>query len=440
MARRKWDPRPVGPTGGRRLIELGKDLLIVGLVCSAVFLAGQTPMVTQFRGWIAEPVQTDETAAYLKSEAVVPCGLSVRNSYGLYGVSYDEALVGQAFERTSARLGEALATAGEAEHISRRQWQALLGSPGVCCIFQGAPPLEVLSAWLGGGGELTGRAQALLLAWDGSEVWLCWRDGNAYGRARTQVAYEGHLEPVLSEFNPNGAAYAYTLAQEDDAYESLDPYVLISMTPPQPQIYDALAPDPVGEQETLERLLSALGFQSGVDFAYEVAGDLAINENGDRLRVSSAGQVTFHAGEEPRYRVACQGDAPTAAEAALSAWDLLNRAMGPWKNDGDYVLTGIEETDEGWIVSFQARLGGVPVWMGERGEAARFTVEGRQISDFTLALRTYTSSGAAGTLLGERLAAAALSALPESGGRLVLRYGDSGGGQLTAGWRAEDRI
>lgn len=439
MAGRKRKPPVAKPTGRQRVIELLKDLLILALTGSAVFLALQTPMFSQVQGWIAEPMETASPDSRPRSEAVTPYLVSVRSNMGLYGVSYDENLVGRAFERVSTLLGEGLATAGTVENITARQFQSMMDAPGICCGFQGVLPLETLSEWLGGSGSLTGRVRSLVLAWDGKEVWLAWReDDSLYRRARTQVTYAGHLDAVLSEFNPNGAAYVYTLAQYDKTYETLDPWVLVSMTAPQPQIYTVTSPDLVNEREALERVLNSLGFQSGVDFAYESAGELAINENGDRLRLSATGKVTFHAGEEFRYGVACEGETPTAAEAAQAAWELLGQAVGPWKGETVYVLSGVEATTEGWIVRFQARLGGVPVWMGETGEAAWFTVKGRRISDFSISLRTCTGTGSVSTLLSERLAAAAIRSLPEAGGRLALRYNDNGQTELTAGWVAEE--
>ena len=438
MARHKGKPAVARPSGRQRLVELGKDALIAVLTCSAVLLALQTPMFSQVQGWIAEPVEALSPVDQPLSEAVIPYTLSVRGEMGLYGVSYDEGLVERAFQRVSDLLGEGLATAGTEETITWRQFRKLMDAPGIYCGFQGTPSLSVLSEWLGGGGELDGGVQSLLLAWDGAQVWLAWREEDVYRQARTQVVYEGHLDALLAEFSPNGAAYAYTMTEYDKTYETLDPCVLVSMAPPQPQIYTAASPDLVGDKAALEQVLSSLGFQSGVEFAYESAGELAINENGDRLRLSAAGRVTFHAGEEPRYGVACAGESPTAAEAAQAAWELLNRAVSPWKGEVNYVLSGVEATTEGWRVSFQPRLGGVPVWTGETGEAAWFTVKDHQVSDFGLTLRGCTASGAVCVLPGERLAAAAMASLPEAGGRLKLRYSDNGQAELTAGWVAED--
>lgn len=442
MPRRKTPPPVARPTGRQRFIELCKDVLILALTCSALFLAGQTPLFTQLRGWVSPPAKTAEPVTRQLKEAVEPYGVAVRNSIGLYGAVYDATQVGRTFGEFSPLLGEALSAAGAPETITRRQWERLLEAPGIYCDFQGAPPLQILSAWLGQGeGTLTGGAQALLLAWDGSQVWLCWRDGSSYRRASTQVVYEGHMDVLLESFSPNGAAFSYTLAQTDPAYEFIDPDVLVPMTAPRPKGYAVASPDLAGEGEALEQLLAALGFQSGVSSAYEAGGGLALNESGDRLRVSSDGSVVFHAGEEPRYPVAAQSGHITAEEAVTAAWELLNRAAAPWKGENmAFVLAGAEETGESWTVTFHSRLDGIPLQTGQEGWSARFTVAAGQVTDFTLLLRGYTATGETLLLPGQRLAAAALGAdiYRQSGRRLTLCYHDRGSGVLTADWVAEE--
>ena len=83
MARRNKVPQVPRPWGQGRLIELGKDVLIVALACSALFLAGQTPMVNELRGWMAEPVQTNQPQSRQPEEALEPYLLAVRNERGL---------------------------------------------------------------------------------------------------------------------------------------------------------------------------------------------------------------------------------------------------------------------------------------------------------------------------------------------------------------------
>lgn len=437
MAGRKG-PQVVGQSPRQRLVELGKDILIVALACSAVYLAGMTPMMTQLRSWMAPPASATQAQPRQARDSVIPCGVAVRNGLGLYGVSYDETMVERVFSQVSPLLGQALTSAAEAESITSRQWRQLLDGEGIYCQFQGQAPLEALSAWLGEGGSLTGGVQALMLGWDGSAVWLGWQDGDAYYRARTQVSYSEHMSAALEEFSPNGAAFAYTLQEGDETYNVLDPYVLIAMTSQRPPAYTAAAPDFIGDGGALEQLLEAIGFRSGAGSAYEAAGERAINENGDRLRVNAAGRVVFHAGEESRYPVTVVGENATAAEAALAAWEILNRAVEPWKGEEAFILTGAEKTELGWRVSFQARLHGIPVYAGKEGWCAQFTIEGRRVTDFTLDLRAYTNTGGTCLVTSERLAAAALRSRTTGGQRLKLYYTDNGTSAVAVGWMAEE--
>lgn len=436
MTRRKRVPEVARPGRKTRLIELGKDLLIVLLACSAVLLTAQTSFVTQLRGWIAEPAQTVDAAVRPPEEAVTPYLAAVRGEWGMYGAVCDEAAVERTFSDLKSFWGEGLSTAGPAEQIGERRWRTLLESPGIYCAFQGSPPLEVLSDWLGGGGGLTGKAQALLLAWDGSAVWLCWRDGEGYQAAQTQVAYEGYLQTAVKKYSPNGVAFAYEMSGSDPVYGALDPYVMVSVTVLRPELYDAQTPDFAEGGESLTRLLDDLGFQSSGSAAYEMPEGLHISEGTDRLRVKKDGTVVFHAGEEGRYPVAQAGETATCSEAALAAWKLLNRATSDWRGEGAFLLTGAEAGEDGWTVTFSSRLGGAPVLVGEDGWAARFTVSGGEISDFTIKMRTYTGTGATGAVPRERLAAAAMSSLEDTGGRLVLCYSDTGTESVRAGWVA----
>lgn len=435
MAGRKDTPEVAKPTPGQRAVEWVKDLLILLLTCSALFLVNQTPMADQLKLLTAQPVQSAPPSTARSEEAAIPYAIAVRNGLGLYGAGYDAALVERAFSQLSGLLGEGLSTAGSGESISRYQWQLLLESPGVYCAFQGAPPLSALEGWLGtGAGAPQGGAEGLLLAYDGNRVWLCWREGDLYRRAATTVAYEGHLETALAQFSPNGAAFASTLVREDGVYAALDGDVLVSMTAPSPQNYTLSSPDFVGDSAALERLLETLGFQSGSNSAYETAGDLAINESGDRLRLSPQGSVSFHTGGEGRYPISSQGESPTLAQCVQAAWELLEGASAPWRGEGDYVLTGAEQTEGGWIITFQARLGGVPVLTGQEGWAAQFVTDGREISAFTLTLRSYGPTETNAVVPSQRLAAAALRSLPQANGKLKLCYSDLGGNALIAGW------
>ena len=428
MARRKT-PKVIRPKGLRRGVELLKDLLIVLLTCSAVFLAWQTPMANHLRGWVAPPPSPAAGPTVRSEEALTPYAIRVRNSLGSYAVSYDGPTLTRTFQRFSGLLGEALASDEIPERINTRQWQALLEAPGFYCALRGSLPLSVLPQWLGMESSISGEAESLVLSWDGSRVWLGWRGSGGFFRVRTRVDFAGDLSPLVESFSPNGGAFAYTLS-EDSAFEALDPYVLITPTAPQPKNFTAASPDLTGDAETLTKLLNALGFLSGADAAYETPGGLTVTENGDRLQVTSGGTITYRAGEELRFPVS----GTSAGQGAQAAWELLCRVAEPFENTPAYILTGVETAENGWTVTFESRLEGIPVTTGASGWCARFTVDDRKITEFTLILRTYAPTGEVTPLPDHRLAAAALRSISGSDGTLVLCYPDNLSSTLTAGW------
>ncbi len=139
MARRKQVPEVARPGRRIRLIELGKDLLIGVLACSAVLLAAQTSLVTGLRGWITEPTQAGEPVIRQPEEAVMPYLAAVRSEWGVYGAIYDKEAVDRTVTSLRPILGEGLNTAGAVEEITERRWRALLGVAGGLLRLPGKP-------------------------------------------------------------------------------------------------------------------------------------------------------------------------------------------------------------------------------------------------------------------------------------------------------------
>lgn len=427
----------VRPTRKQRLIELGKDLLIVLLSLSTVFLADRISTVSRLDDWIHSPVESAGPEMHRSAEAAAPYLLAVRNEWGLFGTGYEGQLTQESWNQVSGLLGRALSEADQPVSITEPHWRELLEKPGIYCAFQGEIPLEALGAWLGEESRLTGDARELLLAWDGTSAWLAWRDGGNCYAAAAAVSWNSAFSPVLREFSPNGAAFAYTLAESDGLYKNLDPYVLVQMNPPEPPELTGSSPDLLGDRELLRNFLNRMGFESGGDTAYETPEGLALSEGGDRLRVNREGLVLYHAGEESRYPVASAGEVPTRQEAARAAWELAARALSGWKGEGRLVLTGSEPTEKGWLVTLHVRFNGIPIMIGDTGWAAQVRVDGREISYFSIHLRAYTPRDVTTPIPRERLAAAALPSLEREGGRLMLRYIDSHTDTVKAGWVVE---
>jgi len=431
MARHKF-PAVAKSEPHQRLVELAKDVLMVALTCSAVFLFTRTTFFADVT-WRPQPTPPVPVQTLRPQQAIIPRSLAVRNRQGLYAVAYDDGAVERTFEILSPLLGEGLFTAQTPASITQSQWETLLDCPSIYCEFEGTPSLSLLSAWLGAGSFPSDDGiQALLLAQDGEDIWLSWQIGEQYFSALTTMAAESRFSSLLEAFSPNGAAFAYTLAQSDSAYCTLDPYVLIPMTTPRPRVFTMTAPDFTADDAALERLQIVLDLEAGSTYT-AADGWLAINDESDRLRVSRDGSLVYHARETGRYAVPGSGEIATAPEAAQAAWELLNR-MTEWTGEGQFVLTACEDLSNGWRISFQYRLDGIGVLTGEEGWCAQFTVKGCQISDFTLRLCTFSPTSETTSLPPERLAAAALSSLPDAGSQLILCYSGVEAGLVTASW------
>ena len=175
--------RPPKPSGKRRLIELGKDLLILLLTFSAVALAAQTGLYGLGGGdsWVGRLtglIQGGEAPVPVPGEqdglgiAPQPVRLAVCLSGGeevrRYGVQYDQEQVDRDYTVLSSFLNEALASAHDPKLILDQAWQRALGTPGLYFDLLGGVPLQALCQWAsegtGGGAGLPGAARHLVLA------------------------------------------------------------------------------------------------------------------------------------------------------------------------------------------------------------------------------------------------------------------------------------
>ena len=151
----------------RRVVEGLKNLLIVALTCSALWLIADS-QVFQVSGLLGRHQHSEGAAAPgpVQSQRLLPVRMAVMSQSGCCGIQYDSADLGAAYDRMAPLLNEALSGAGEPRTVSREEWERMLTSaPGMYFDFQGAIPLRVLSGWLSGQSNpgLTGSARHLLL-------------------------------------------------------------------------------------------------------------------------------------------------------------------------------------------------------------------------------------------------------------------------------------
>lgn len=422
--------------GKRRWVEWGKNLLILLLSLSALWLLTMTPLI-QDSGILdlLERGEKDEeeTASVTLTAAALPSRMAVCRNGARYGVQYDQDAVDSLFARLGPLLGEALVSSDQPESMTERYWRQCLRKTGIYFDFTGEVPLSALSGWLQREGTcaLTASARRILLvAGAGDQVLLCYQDvesGKFYA-CKTGLSSSLHLEPAVGGAAGEAALFAF----ESDVWaQRLEPYTLITETAPR---RDYTASVPVQPGGDLSLLLEALDY-TGRNHASVSGGDLYLDGN-DRLRVLSGGQVIFDAAEKGKYPVATVGETVTVAEAIEAARVLAENTIGAYCGEAELYLISADTVEDGYRIRFGYRLDGSTVWLYDHGWAAEFYVRGGYVTEFTLHFRSYVTAGSQTLLLPMERAAVMLPDLTEVRCELILQYADGGGSTVKPGWVA----
>ena len=421
-----------------RPVEWGKNVLIVLLALSAVFLLSRTQIadrvVDAVRGLLESSPVVSSTAVPAQDTAAVirPVRLAIYQDGQRYGVQYDQEETDAAFASLSTLLSEALGSAGVPETASEREWRSALCRTGIYMDFLYPVPLSLLSGWLGDGqsnSDLTGTARRICLAAEesgGVSLFYINEEDGSYYVCGTTLSSTLHLDTAVTEQSPNGALFAF----EVPGMEDLEPYTFLTSTP-QPAVY--AAGNPLQEDSArVGELLSALAFGQAASLDPFAGGQIA--ESNDTLRLSAGGVVTFHTIGDSGLRFTLpENSLPGALDYVQT---LAEATVGAWCGAARLCLAAAEETSAGFEITFQYCLNGAPVALPEGAAAAHFVVQDGVVTDFVLYLRSYSDTGETSLVLPEELATAAIDSLDAKGKELTLLYQDFGGEQVSAGWVA----
>ncbi len=422
--------------GKRRLVEWGKDLLILLLSLSAFWLLTMTPLV-QDSGILDRLGQrkNDEksTTAVTLTAAALPSRIAVYREGLRMGTQYDQSAVDSLFARLGPLLGEALASSGQPQTISERRWRQCLEKTGIYYDFTGEIPLSALGGWLHREGDCTLTASArriLLVEGAGDKVLLCYQDGadGGFYSCDTDLSSSLHLYPAVEGVSAEEASFAF----ESDVWaQVLQPYTLITEGTVR---RDYTASIPVVPGGDLTALLEALDY-TGRNHASVSGGDLYLDGN-DRLRVLAGGQVMYDAAEGGKYPVASEGDRVTVAEAIEAARVLAESTIGAQCGAAELYLISARSLEDGYQIRFGYRLDGSTVWLYDEGWAAEFYIRGGYVTEFILRFRNYLAAGEDALLLPMERAAVLIPDLTESQCELTIQYLDQGGTLVEPAWVA----
>lgn len=433
----------------RRAAELIKDVLIVLLTCSALWLFSRTQLMAPLREMLGEngpqmvtgtsQGTAGEESALVPMAVVVnlpreepPAGSGLPQAEGTrVGILNDQEACEELFRQVAGPLAEALSGAGSPEEISRVRWEeALTDRLGIWMDFQGEIPLPVFTAWLSGEtvqGNVSIRR--LLLTVEEDQVVLYYRNEETgrYYRCPCGAVGAPALAETLSSVQGREVFYAF----EAEEYAALDPDTLLFDTVPALRSYTAS--NPAAGQGGLEELAEDLGFPLDSTSFYTTDEQVA-RSGDDSVRLSDRGVMVYTAGEGA-------GVLPSAGENLLDCVETCRQVvlsvLSSRCGEARLYLLSAVRTQEGWEIDFGYSLNGIPV-QPEEGYAARFQVVGGRIQQITMYLRSYVSNDEDSAVLPPAQAAAALLAEGLEGRELLLVYSDNGGDTLTAGWAARD--
>ncbi|MGI5963375.1 MAG: hypothetical protein ACOX7N_06615 [Lawsonibacter sp.] len=426
----------------RRTVELIKNVLIVALSCSAVWLVshihqGELGVLSKNE---VETTGVQQSEAGARTDMARPLRMVINRESTTgecvrYGVQYDTARSDQMFQQVASLLAEVLSSAGELQEVTRSQWElALAQAPGIVFDFQGNLPMEVLVGWLAEEEtHLTGNVRRMILTVFSGQVavYYCAEETGLYYRCQSEIVSQNYLSDLVADYVENGAYFAF----EVEEYANLDPDTLILNSVPRPAVYTAVNPT-AGGQADLEALMDDLGLVGNSSF-YPAEDSQVARLGSDTLRLYENGVVVYQAGEKGNgfFSVPSRGEIPSQYEAVEACRRIVASTLGTRCGTARYYLSSVQETDNGLEIMFNYCLNGSVVHL-EQGYAARFLVEKGQITQFWLCLRNYTDSGKTSVVMPVRQAVAVMEAQGLDGMELLLVYSDTGSETVTASWEA----
>lgn len=408
----------------KRFKEPAKTALILLLTLSAVFLAWRGSLFAAFFPPKAQPSPTPTEGSSLSfSAAALPVAAAVTVPGGLRcGIKYDAERMALLYERFGALLAEALGSAGAPEEMGEESWRSQLDRESLFLDYGFSLPLDALAAWVGVEAPWAGdrRADALLLvsAQEGS-VRLCFREDGRFFACDTSAS-RASLRTQLSEYRPNGAAFAF----ESDKLGSCAPYALVLEQLPDLHAYESST----AQSPAAQALGEAFGINLSSQSRYtETDGTLVYPGDAGVLRLTADGAVTYSAAEG--------AVSPPERLAGRIEWvrRLLETVRSAWAGEETLRLSAVNAATDGSLrLAFAYELGGLTVELAS-GPAAVAVWRPGGLSELSLRPLSFRLEDSESGLLPEKQAQAAAGSL-HAGGEARLMLTETGAGSFRPAW------
>lgn len=421
----------------RRTIDRLENGIIVLLVCTALFLVYQSGLVQNFAGQGAgtsgESVFTGVQNTALSRGT--PVRLMVQLDDGRYGAQYDQTLVDQLY---ASGLSELLTNSIEAMEsprtVTQEVWQQAIAQSGPWVFYDFLYNVSFTAQ----SGQGEGAARFFLLTTRGGRADMVY-----YYNEETGDYYAGQIQDAtltlpasLDGLQPNGGQFVFEVPE---LAQVLAPYGILLDQPPTTTVYTAA--NPVASWGEAERtaLLDALDFNTRALTIYESADGTVMQEGSDTLRIQEEGKIIYHASDSSQARF--QALSQREKDLQIKAEEVLDLVTAGQLGEGRMFCQSIETLEDETVeLTFCYLLDGAQVQLGEEGWGAQFVFSDSALTSFTICLRTYTATDRTQRALPERQAAAAVTALGQTGKELQLCYRDDDTTpEITADWTVRER-
>jgi len=415
----------------KRIVETGKTLLIILLICTLLLLTAASLPREMIRStpWLSSLLQPlapvlglpEAELTYVEDaqpvlDAAQPLTISVRNQVGRYTARWNFEALDQAYETLGGLLGQALDTAGEFSVVRVDRLPDALSQDSIFFDFGFQLPVLLLGSWLEASPEQTDAAGQLFILAEEDGCVNLYLSGEQCLMAPTAVQPEA-MAVLLEQFRPDGSCFAF----ETESHLS----ALTLLSEEDPSLEAALSSAP-RDIRYAEGLATALGFNAYDENRYtDSTGTTYFSESNCSLQVSPSGEVLLMSSSPDRFRATGATLEALVEDARVMVQLVLRDLAGEER----IYLSGIRQEENRTICDFDYVLNGIPVSCGSK-PAATVTFTDSAVTSLELKAVSFTGTGEPLKILP---AAQAAAIVPENG-HLILKYYRSADGSITAGW------
>ena len=396
--------------------------------------SGPIPILNTF---LSNTSQAEGTHSSDLIGMAAPFNLVATSEQGRYGRMLVNAAEGSLLHSSNLLL-EALGSASNGKATTEAEFRGALEETSLFLDYLSPIPASIVAGWFGAdfSSDPSMQIRYLLIAASDAEMadLYLWDGVNNILRYDTAIEYSVLANQILSfrqddDTASGDVAFAF---EDEETYGHLSPYTVLSSEAAEAPILSASLPSLAGDVDTL---LSMLDFNPHSIARYNLTNGIEVVEFPRTFRVYHDGTIQYSGDMDvssPLYVIQSLEETPTEAEAVLAARKLAEVLLpDEVLLNTEFYFTGIQPTEQGYTITFDYLVDGIPVYLSERS-ALEIQTTGTAITYFRLQYRQYVPQADTYHLLP--LAQAVHMTSEYEGSFLTKGYVDRGGETVIAEW------